>query len=322
MIRISFLIACLITSTLNAQQALTFHKIGQLPLALSAFGYSQDDTKIFTIGGSTEQFEYTSSLLSYNSAINLWLNIPIADFTPSKFASAIYVEKYDGLFVVGGIIPNASRTILDDEIKVIQLDKFNYKPLGPLPYPAKNMGIAYWEDKIYFFGGSTSMVVDRMNQNERFTFSDKLCSYDLTNGVITILEQMPIPMETHGGIIDGILYTFGGFDGSSLKRVFAYDIAADQWKELEPLKNGISSYGITQHDQYFFIAGDYYERNKLIVYDTQSKKAHYFKTNIKGRHLGASVIKDKLHLYGGSVLSNPSSDHYSIDLSVILDQVN
>ena len=137
--------------------------------------------------------------------------------------------------------------------------------------------------------------------------SNKFFAYDLAIGHMEMLPDLPKAMETDGGIVDGNLYVFGGFDGSNLSDIWKYDIQKRMWQELEPFESPVSFYALTQYKHYFILVGNFYNGNQLIVYDTQSESAEYFKMNFNGRQMGASVVGEHLYVYGGYV---PPPNHF------------
>ena len=114
------------------------------------------------------------------------------------------------------------------------------------------------------------------------------------------------------------LYVFGGFNGHSLSNVWQYDIEEEIWNELSPLKYPISAYAITQYKQYFILVGDFFRENQVIVYNTETQSAQYYKGNFSGRYLGASIVGNYLHVYGGSQAFVPSFQHSRIHLNDVI----
>ena len=135
---------------------------------------------------------------------------------------------------------------------------------------------------------------------------------------------MPRGMETDGGIIDGNLYLFGGFDGKALRWVYKYNIEEQRWTKIKSLKKPLSDYALVQYGQYFIMVGDYSRNNQLIVYDTKTESATYFKTNLQGRRFGASIIEDNLYVFGGinSQLGSLKQQHFKLPVSRLLARVS
>ncbi|WP_268125106.1 kelch repeat-containing protein [Roseivirga pacifica] len=305
-----------------AQKKVKFDKVKPLPNAGFSFAYTQTENDVYVIGGVQGYQRFSSIIHVYESKRDTWLSGELAELPDILAPSATYMEDYKGIIIAGGTRLNGSNEMLEDTIRMLDVETFNVKPLGRLPQSAKRMGIAHSENQVFFFGGSTKQ--SRLSINN-FTFSDKLFSYNLDKGTIEALTSMPNAMETQGGVIDGNLYVFGGYDERPLADIYQYNIADKTWKTLRPLESGISAYALAQYEHYFILVGDYHDGDKLIVYNTQTQTARYFTTNFRGRHLGASVIGTDLHVYGGVMASPRASggymnpEHFKISVKQLIE---
>lgn len=318
MLLISYLF--LLYFSIDAQHLLKFEKLSPLPIGTLAFGYSQSKERIYIIGGATNQDDFNSNLHIYNKKIDQWVNLPLTDFPQAKYSAALYLEEYNSLFVAGGIEEKVNNIVIVERVNLISLDRYQTSSLGRLPYVAKNMKVSRWKNKLLFYGGAKSINVDEMG-NRSFTFTDQVFSYDLKSGTVDHLPNLPVPMETSGGIIDGHLYTFGGFAGSSKTDIWRYDIEAQKWSPLEPFDQSVSANAVARYKNFFVLVGDYRNTDQLILYDTEMQKAYYFKMNLKGHHMGASVLGDDLHIYGGLSGGVASVRHFKIAMNQIIKQI-
>ena len=311
---------------LFGQNKLKFDILAPMPQGTIAFGYAHSTDNLFAIGGINFNKGYSSNLQVFDIETNEWLNISLENLPKQRYSSAIYIDDYKGIVLAGGISQkyrgNAVKVI--DEFRIIYLEQLNIELLGTIPNPAKNLGMAHNGDKVYMFGGSTN-VRQSINGSVNYTFSNKFYSYDLTNGVVDELPELPKAMETKGGIVDGNLYVFGGFDGRSLASVWQYNIAKKSWKELNKLDVTVSAYAIAQYENYFVLLGDYNNGYQVILYDTKTQEATYFLSNIEARHLGAAIMGEYLHVYGGGVTNiggNSAVSHYKILISELIGASN
>lgn len=308
------------TTVMSGQTKLRFEKLDEMPHGIFAFGHAQSEDEMYAIGGSTVDGMYTLDMNIYNANAELWITVPVKDLPRTKHASAIYLDDYKGILLAGGTKYYGASTALVDEIRIVYPDGFKVDVLGLLPEPAKGLGLAKEGNKVYFFGGSTSRRRSNQGQNY-FTFSDQMYVYNLEDGHMAKLPDMPVAMETQGGIVEGKLYTFGGFKGTGSRDIWQYTIETATWKALEPLKETISGYALAQYEHYFIMVGDFTDGGQLILYDTRTQTAEYFKTNLSGRDMGASVMGDELHVYGGLftfpvVYAKP--EHYKIAIQEII----
>lgn len=307
-----------------AQKKLTFEKVAPMPNEAYAFAYAQSSRDIMAFGGGEDFSRFSAFIHVYDAKVDFWVSTGIKGVPRIKYSTGTYMEAYNGVLLVGGIQPYGASVGLVEEIRMLSLDDFSITKLGVLPEAAKDMGLASDGKKAYFFGGSTSMEVN-MNGTSNYTFSNKFFVYDMEIGHLEKLPDLPKAMETAGGIYEGNLYVFGGFNRNPLTDIYQYNLEKKTWTALEPFNKPVSSYALAQYDRYFILAGDYHDGNQLIVYDTKTQKAEYFKTNFAGRHMGASVIGEYLHVYGGfnnvrgDLIRN---DHYKISIRKLINSLD
>ena len=269
-----------------------------MPREAIRFGYTQSNDEIFAVGGMGGGMTVLSHLQLYNINLEQWIDAPIKKLSLFYDQSAVYLPEYKGIFLAGGIKPKGNDLLLIDDIRMLYIDNLKIDSLGQLPFPAKNMGIAVHEKRVFMFGGST--YVKRTRSGWKRGFSNKLMVYNLENGHLHVYPDMPMARNTQGGIIGRYLYTLGGYNGKSLKSVWRFDLLEESWEKLKPLKRPMSGYALVQHKQYFILIGGFHHQNKLMVYDTETQKSYEFKTNLNAKFQGASIINEQLHVYGGS----------------------
>lgn len=312
----------LISTSLAAQKKLLFEKMPPMPAGNAALSTTEGNGDIYAIGGSTAMQWVSSNLQVFDTKVNLWLEFPLQQLPRFTGGSALYLKDHECILLAGGIMPYGGSIALVDSIRAIYPKVRKVRSLGLTPEPANNLGMAHEDNKVYFFGGTTSTWKNQLG-DILFSFSKKLYCYNLLTGSMTELPDMPRAMETEGGIIDGNLYLFGGFDGKALRGVYKYNIEEMNWTKLPNLKKPISEYALVQYKHYFLLIGDYSRNNQLVVYNTKTEKAAYFKTNLQGRKFGASVIDKDLYVYGGinGQIGTFKQRHYKLSIDMILEQI-
>lgn len=311
----------LLNATLIAQGKLMFDRLPPMPVGSAALITAQGENDIYAIGGTAATQWVSSNFQVLDPRINLWLEFPQKKLPRFTDGSALYLEEHECILLAGGITPYGASVALVDSIRAIYPKIRKVRALGPAPEPARNLGMAHADNKVYLFGGSTGTWKNRLG-NRYFSWSKKLYSYDLANGLMTELPDLPRGMETDGGVIDGNLYLFGGYDGKALRWVYKYNIEEKTWAKIKSLKRPLSDYALVQYQHYFIMVGDYSRNNQLIVYDTKKESATYFKTNLQGRRFGASIIDDELYVFGGvnSYLGSLKQQQFKLPLQKILGQ--
>lgn len=281
------------TTVLFSQQKIKFERIKSMPNEAYAFAASSSNRDIYSLAGGDDWNSFTSYLQIYDTKVDLWIKTPLEDLPITSNSSALYMEEYHGIVTLGGTQPYGGDIALVEQIRMVNLDDFSVSVLGPNPEAARNMGLAKDGRTIYFFGGSTQ-------GSPIFKCSNKLFSYDLSTGHLQMLPDMPYAMETEGAVVNGNLYVFGGYNRTSRPNVYKFNIKDNEWTELDPLDKPLSNYSITQFEKYIILVGDHTLNDQMIIYDTESEKAEYYKMkNVRARSLGAAVSGEHLYVYGG-----------------------
>lgn len=292
-----------------------------MPREAIRFGYTQSDDEFFAIGGWGAGQQVHAHVQLYNTNLSQWIDAPVKDLSLFYDQSAAYLPDYKGIFLAGGIKPQGNEYHLIDDIRMLYKDNLRIDSLGQLPFPAKNLGIAVHEKRVYMFGGST--YVKRNRSGIKRGFSNKLMMYNLENGHLHVFPDMPIARNTQGGIIGRYLYMLGGYSGKSLKTVWRFDLLEETWETIKPLKKPMSGYALVQHEQFFILIGGWGRENKLMVYDTETQESYLFKTNLNAKFQGASILDGQLHVFGGNKKGHYGyNGHHMLPLSSLLNEVS
>ncbi len=180
------------------------------------------------------------------------------------------------------------------EIVNVQTGELSYSATNP--YPVEYGGSAVWNEKIYLFGGSNSNG-----------YSNRLYEFDPLTNNWTRLPDMPEAKQTNGEIINGVLFVFGGYSGSTSKRIDAYNIQNSSWSYLGDMPAGISTHATAKSGKYIWTVGSYDNIKHLAVYDTETNNYTQLSSNMIGRrHSGARVVGNNLYIFGGNQSGNES----------------
>jgi len=302
-----------------AQTKLKFEKVATMPREAIRGGYSQSEDEIYVVGGSGAHHRVLSHLQIYNANNEKWLDLPIKPLSRVYDQSAVYLDDYKGIFLAGGVKPHKGDLLLVDDIRMVYKDDLKINSLGQLPFPARNLGIAAHDKRVFLFGGTVSHKPTKKGRQWKREFSNKLSVYNLENGHLHVFPDMPMAMETQGAILGRHLYMMGGYNGKSLNTVWRFDLLEETWESLSPLKRPLSGYALTQFEQYLIMVGGFGHENKIMVYDTETQQSYQFKTNLGGRFQGASILNNELHVYGGTKKGYDGyPGHHKLTLSTLL----
>lgn len=314
MFRILFLCLCLSSTCFVQKNAyVVFTKAKKMPKPLFGSAYCADGKRAIIAGGRSSVGANSRDVLAYDIGIDDWLDLSSSSpLEPILWGSGVYLEDYHSALFLGGTKEDSKYIYLESNLTYYDLNTYNARILGQNPIAAKVQGVAYWEGKVYIFGGSQN------NDGETVTYNQDMYAYDLQTGVMEQLAPMPTAKEVRGEVIDGMLYTVGGYYQRPSNKVHRYNIKEDKWEKVAELDKVISAYGMVKYQHYLILVGDYKDMDRMVVFDTETLSAKTFKMNFKGRHTSVAVLNGELHVFGGF---NPEKDarsasnqHWKLDL--------
>ena len=253
-------------------------------------GYTTDGEYIYAIYGKSGDPHYVTKSERYNIDNDEWSKF-YNNTTNKKFVSAEYVGGK--IYVFNGYNHDGS---INENVEVIDISTGEASYLKQNPAPVCYSGTAVWNDKIYVFGGTGVKRLELM-----INYHNQFYLFDPTTDEWTSLGILPEHKHTTGEIIDGILYTFGGYNNHELSTIHAYSIADSTWQNIGDMPFDLSANAITKHGDFIWIVGGYNKTGFLAAFNTITHEFNIIKSNLIGRrHAGAVVINDILYVYGGS----------------------
>ncbi|MEZ5042689.1 MAG: kelch repeat-containing protein [Saprospiraceae bacterium] len=295
-------------TSLDAQTArLKFQKLKPLPYGRYDMAYATDGELIYLIGGSGHRQNLNSDIFTYLVKYGTWLKLRTGlPFENRKKGAAVFLPTQNRIYLIGGVgeyqpdyAPSRNQAYLLKDIEYIDTRTKRLEKWGPNQHRAASVGVSTWNGKLYMFGGAKVANDERFGFNYLADFNE----LDPLSGEWKSLPSMPHAKETQGCIIDGILYTFGGFNGATFREIHGYDLAKGEWRKIGDLPNPLRSHVVTSWKNFVFLIGDVTKQDYLAIYDTSTGETREFKTNMNGHSRGACVINDKLYVFGGLLFS-------------------
>jgi len=245
-------------------------------------GYTTDGEFVYAISGADITSDWPNNGERYNPDTDTW-EIFIESLIPRRYTNAEYVNG--NIYLFNGY-PDTTL------IEVINVSTGDVSENESNPYPVVNGGSAVWNDKIYVFGG---------NSNDD-GYSNRLYQFDPTDESWTRLADMPDGKQTNGQVVNGILYTLGGYNGSAVSsHINAYDIEQNTWETVGDMSVGISAHSVATDGEMIAVIGDYSDIEFCGIYDPYENEFFILDNNMAGRRHSASVFLDgSLYAYGGS----------------------
>lgn len=281
-----------------AAPTVTFQNVSNLPYPLTWTSSVTDGNNIYTVAGyKGGRGGYSSDVLKYSPETNSWTKI--ADMGGNKVQSATaYVPATGKIYVFGGIggVSNDIRTSqIFQGVQSVDIKTGEVKNLNVLNPMASTYGSAIeWNNKIYLFGGSRE---GKRSINSVYEFDPLTLQFKQ-------LANMPEYLQAAGAVVNGVIYTFGGYD-TFLKHqgtnVYAYDIKANTWKTAGKLPEFMSANSVAASGNVIFVAGSYDDENLLGYFDTDNGKFTKLKSNMEPRRAASSaIVNNMLFVFGGS----------------------
>ncbi|WP_158827017.1 Kelch repeat-containing protein [Mucilaginibacter lacusdianchii] len=284
--------------SVNAQDAATppstilhFDNYANLPQRVLYSAYANDGQNLYSLSGQLYNKRVSTQVMRFNPDANTW-QVLSDKLTPKIQSTAVYVPSVHKIYVMGGL--KAYGTGLFYEVETVDTETGEAKVLKVShPDPGLNGGMAVWNNKVYWFGGSS-----------RAYGSSRLYEFDVITEKFKRLADMPRSAETSGTVVNGVLYTFGGYNPFNrfvYREIYAYDIAKNSWKQVGKLPEQVSATSVTQSGNYIFLTGSYGKPEFAGYFDTSNNAFVKLKTNMVGRRYGSSaVINNKLFVYAGT----------------------
>lgn len=320
-----FLLLVLIVSSevlVGQDRMLTFDRLKSLPKGRFDMAFASDGQLLYIIGGQTHRHKFTNDIFTYYARYRKWLKLRTEQPVELQAkSSAVFIPEHERIYLLGGVGEFASTQsstryveYLLPDIYYIDTQTKRLERLGTNLHEGAKTGLASWEGKLYMFGGSTG------NTHQGLRYLDSFHEFDPLTGKWKNLPNMPFAKETQGCIINGQLYTFGGFNGGTFQDVHAYDIEKQIWKKAGQFSRPIINHVTVAWKNYAIIVGRKQKINYLAIYDTKTGRIQEFETNIRGHSRGACVMDDKLYVFGGLLYSDSKTTRaalFELDLGFL-----
>ena len=199
---------------IQAEKEIKFNKASELNIARYGFGYTSDSKFIYISNGGSIVFPFQNSIERYDHSTQTWEILDV-ELKQKRYGSMELID--DKLFIFNGSTSNSK----NDLMEVYDLIDNKLEVKKGSPYPVSYAGSATYNGEIYSFGGKSGKI-----------YSNRLYKYDPKSDSWTKLAKMKEKKQTQGEIINGKLYTIGGYNGKSSNKIHEYDIETDTWTHL------------------------------------------------------------------------------------------
>ncbi|WP_345953296.1 kelch repeat-containing protein [Mucilaginibacter sp. PAMB04168] len=271
--------------------ALNFTDFADMPERVIYSSYANDGQYLYSLNGMLYNKRISPKALRFDPATKKWRQIT-DKLIPKINAASVYVPSVHKIYIMGGMKVFSNGLFFNVETLDTQTGEVSILKTEN-PNPQINCALAVWDNKIYLFGGSDNGYG-----------SSRLYEFDVATEKFKRLKDMPFTAQTAGTVIDGVLYTFGGYNPYNkfiFDEVYAYDIKTDTWKRAGKLPNRVSATGIASTGKNVYVIGSYGDPDFIGYYNTDSGQFIKLKSNMAGRRFASSgIVGHKLWVYGGS----------------------
>ena len=296
------LILLLFIPLVSFSQQMNFNDLPDIPVDyISLLTTSKWDNKIIINGGHANieaQPDYSYDyLLVFDISNYSWSTL-----TTSEPLNANSTRRYKNGEIMYGELYLFNGTTYNNELLRVNLDSGFVGYLQDNPLPREQAGSA--TDNycmMYTFGGII------YSDGEETLYTNSLYQYHCDANEWTELAPMPEAKSTRGEIINGKLYTIGGYNGSVSNKIDVYNIATNIWENQFTMPFSVSANALTIEGNKIFILGDYIELDRIAYFDIQDETFTIIENNMIGRrHFDAEIINQELYIIGGNQTSSSS----------------
>lgn len=287
----------------HAQDAFIFTDLRPMPTARGAIAGAADEKAMYICNGFSSINKFTGIVEKYDVATDSW-SLVTSSLIPKQFASAVIISNE--LYVFNGDLENKK---FNKKVEVVDLKTGKVRLSKKNPQPAHAACAVAWNGKIYSFGGKIAHTEP--------AYSDKLFEFDPIEKKWKELASMPEKKETKGAVVNGKIYTIGGFNGKVSDKIEVYDIITNKWTELLKMPFGISANSLAVYGTMIYTVFDFTNQTLIGCYDVRSNRFTVYKEEkmIGRRHACAQIFGSKLYIVGGNTSQLQTSCLNSLQVS-------
>ncbi|WCT12586.1 Kelch repeat-containing protein [Mucilaginibacter jinjuensis] len=312
-------LCCLISGMVAAQSTpqtkLEFKTLHDMPYRLVWPATVTDGQYIYAVNGYVPAGGgYSANALKYDPQTDKWVTFS-RNVGYKTQAAAVYTgdgntyifggREFSGHRIFQGVQKLDMRT---GESTILNVSN---------PIAATYACATIWDNKVYLFGGT---------RDAKQTIAS-LYQFDPTILKFTKLADMPENLQTAGTIVNGVLYTFGGYDEflhRASQSINAYDIKTNTWHKVGKFPQSVSANCVAASGNLIFVVGNYDDESFLGYFDVNTQKFTQLKSNMEPRRAaGVAIIDNKLYVFGGtSKFHNEVGGMNSVQIADISALVN
>lgn len=246
---------------------------------------------------------YEQSFVEYRALTDSYWEV---DATTTLYRYYGNAHAYDGkvyLLGGGGYDPLAVE-VFDPATRSVTL-------LEPMPAQHRSGGSVLHNGKIYMVAGS-----DDAGHTNRVDI------YEIATNSWSTGANHPNTAQTEAVVHGDMIYTMGGYDGTTRDEIYTYDITNDNWSLLGTMPYPTSAHRMELYNDEIFVISDYAALDRLMKYSISDSSWVEYESNFIGRRHGSTVIADnKLYIIAGNANLNGYWQYFNLTQSFDLSSV-
>jgi N-acetylneuraminic acid mutarotase len=288
------LMGCTSITSVPSKESLLTSQVFTLKLNHGRYGHAivNNGEHIFVLGGSGKHGLLSSLEIidPQTGTIEQVNNLLI----PRRYHTAVW-DGNDSIYIMGGMSAvtygKKRRLLREPRMEVFDIPSRQSKIIGKIPEASRFGSAQYYDDKIFFMGGS-----------RQYSATSTVGIYDVTKDKWKLTEKMPTPKDTKTIQYGQYLFAIGGYNGKSPLNVFErYNITTGKWQSLASIPQKLSAHSVVVFDNKIVSFGDYTRLDNTLIYDFKTEAWHQTTIGyLPSRHNAATVLNNRIYVIGGN----------------------
>jgi N-acetylneuraminic acid mutarotase len=155
----------------------------------------------------------------------------------------------------------------------------------------------FWEKTLFAYA-----LLWLFSFNNFLWAQEKTCPIGPNNGIWALRESLPEQTSEFGAaIVNGFIYTAGGYLPENNRSLLIYDIKNNRWTRGPDLPKGTHHPAVISAENKLYVFGGHMAEDAVQIYDPVSKKWSQGKSIPTPRvAMAGAVLNGKIHLIGGT----------------------
>jgi N-acetylneuraminic acid mutarotase len=322
----------------NLRPTLKYETLSKMNNAVSSFGSTLNDGKIYVLGGDVSYHynsfkrvmeydpeslfakmmsgtlrnyskdSYKGNLQIFDIESNSWKDSDI-EFRKRAYHNIQHINNK--LYVFGGkrLSKSRKKEYLDDKIEIFDLEKNSIQIDDTNPHQAADFTSFVYNNNLVVMGGSIKQNSIGVRQ-----YTNKVHSFNPETGHWHQIGSIPVAKETNGVLVNDKFYLIGGYNAKALFSIESFSLKTGKWKREGELFSGMIKPALATNNGVIYI----FNNGKLVTFNTLTAELNEYLIELYLKNSKMFFYNNKLYILGGFNENNysvyPTKGVYSIDI--------